>query len=296
MKVTGESNMLFWSFLGFRLGKWLFSAKIQVEGMGSGEKAFRGPSEGPERGFMAKEPGPNGATKSVESTPLVTPVLVPIEGTAKAEPSPEWTEQELLEWAASKWQQGIKLGRGSVLSYWDCGYAISIAHKKFVEAHGKKGGWKARVKKVFGPYETAHQLELCAERVSRQAALMFCTSLEELKIKAEVIKCTVEIIPEKENGPDPAPRPQKRRGKPKPAEQEDQEQDQEEDQEQEEKDCSYHLLFALPERHGFSGPFSSEQVLREKIAQLLQEGKEALKPGGKVEINVTIISSKHDGA
>jgi hypothetical protein len=42
-----------------------------------------------------------------------------------------------------------------------------MAHKKFIEAHGKKGGWKAHVRKVIGAYETARQLERIAEEIPK---------------------------------------------------------------------------------------------------------------------------------
>jgi hypothetical protein len=46
---------------------------------------------------MADDLGSNGAlTKSVDPTPLTSPVLIPIAGTVRAEPDPDSTGQEWL--------------------------------------------------------------------------------------------------------------------------------------------------------------------------------------------------------
>jgi hypothetical protein len=104
-----------------------------------------------------------------------------------AHPDANWSERQLLDWAKCKWEAGELKRKMAVLDYWDAGYAIGQAHRKWVGRVGGNTGWYAEMQNRFGAYATARQLERIAETLTREEASRY-HSVTDLKIAAGIIK------------------------------------------------------------------------------------------------------------
>ena len=98
-------------------------------------------------------------------------------------PEAIWTVDQWLDHAVAKWEGGRLLEKKTGPEYWDAGYAIGQAHRKYVAE--QKFGWVQVVTKRFGAYATARQLERIAETIKREEAEGY--SLTDLKYKCGIV-------------------------------------------------------------------------------------------------------------
>jgi hypothetical protein len=99
--------------------------------------------------------------------------------------------EEWFAWAQSKVEGARVLERKTGPEWWDAGYGIGQAHRKWVKEG--RTGWVKEVERRFGAYATARQLERIAEAIEREDTQGL--NLTEIKQKCKIVSVKEEYAP-----------------------------------------------------------------------------------------------------